>query len=83
MYESSLSAKWNLATGELNVWRHAAAYTKANAYLPCFFLAFSAYSYFTLLLFLTYTLAASKIQIRMEATSVQNFCSENTNSTRK
>lgn len=55
--------------GELKVWRQAAAYTKANSYFPCFFLTFSAYGYSSLLI-LTYIPAASKIQIRIEATSV-------------
>lgn len=82
MYESSLSAKWNLGTRELKVWRHAAAYTKANSYFPCFFLTFSAYGY-SLLPFLIYTLEASKIQIRIEATSVQDFCRQNARLTRK
>ena len=54
MYESSLSAKWNLTTGELKVWRHAAAYTEANSYFPHFFFLFPLtiiicyYSLFTL-----------------------------------
>lgn len=42
---------------------------KANSYFPCFFLTLSAYGY-SLLLMLTYILTASKIQIRIEATSV-------------
>lgn len=37
MYESSLSAKQNLTTGELKVWRRSAAYTTANSSFPCLF----------------------------------------------
>lgn len=40
MYESSLRAKQNLTTGELKVWRPAAAYTKANSCFPHFFFLF-------------------------------------------
>lgn len=79
MYESSLSAKRNLTTEELKVWSHAAAYTKANSSLLLYFLT---YNYF-LLLFCIYTVAASKPQIRTEATAVQDSCRQQTKLTRK
>jgi len=54
MYVSSLSAKWNLTTAELKVWRHAAAYIKANSgsshlfFLLPFTIIICCYSVFTL-----------------------------------
>lgn len=79
MYESSLSAKRNLTTEELKVWRHAAAYAKTNT---SFLFSFFTYNYF-LLLFSIYTVAASNTQIGIEAIPVQDSCSQQTKLTRK
>lgn len=81
MYKSSLSAKRNLTTGELKIWRHAAAYAKANSYFSCFF--FSFFHLWLLFAIILYTVAASKTQIGIGAIAVRDSWSPKPRATRK